>query len=77
VTSIEHRAFHDCDSLVEVVIPAGVTLIDTQAFTNNGSLTSIIFKGTMEAWNNITKGSDWNTRVPAIYVQCSDGQVAL
>jgi hypothetical protein len=41
------------------------------------TLTSITFEGTIEEWNSITKGSDWNYNVPATYVQCSDGRGPL
>jgi hypothetical protein len=47
------------------------------AFASCWDLTSIIFEGTKEEWNSITKESTWKNNVPATYVQCSDGQVAL
>jgi hypothetical protein len=54
-----------------------VTSIENWAFSGCSKLKSITFEGTMEEWNSITKGSDWNKNVPATYVQCSDGQVSL
>ena len=77
VTSIGADSFVGCSSLTSIIIPGGVTLIDNHAFNNCSSLTSITFEGTIEQWNAITKGSNWNRNVPATYVQCSDGQVAL
>jgi hypothetical protein len=40
-------------------------------------LAEINFVGTTEQWGAITLGNRWNNYVPATYVQCSDGQVAL
>jgi hypothetical protein len=77
VTSIGEYAFWFCKSLTSIVIPDGMTNIGKLAFSNCDSLTSIIFEGTIAQWNSITKGTDWNYDVPATYVQCSDGQVAL
>jgi hypothetical protein len=77
VESIYMNAFSYCVSLPSIEIPSSVTTIDYTAFENCTSLTSIVFKGTVEQWNAITKNDGWNNGVPATYVQCSDGQVAL
>ena len=77
VTSIGNDAFYNCRSLESITIPDSVTSIGARAFYGCTSLTSITFNGTIAQWNNITKGDSWNKNVPATYVQCSDGQVAL
>jgi hypothetical protein len=77
VTSIIQFAFADCTSLASVILPASVTSIGSLVFRGCTSLIDVIFEGTIEEWNAISKTDDWHTNVPATYVQCSDGQVAL
>jgi hypothetical protein len=77
VTNIGNSAFRGCTSLTSVTIPDGVTSIGERAFCNCLGLTSMTHAGTIAQWNAIAKGFDWNYDVPATYVQCSDGQVAL
>ena len=77
ITWIGAYAFRDCKSLGSITIPKFVTQIRTGAFQNCASLESINYRGTMEQWNAIVKGAMWNYKVPATYVQCTDGQATL
>ncbi len=77
VTSIGGVAFGNCTSLKSIVIPSCVMSIGDGAFVNCSSLTSITFDGTVEQWNDIEKGSNWNYDVPATEVICSNGTVSL
>lgn len=70
-------AFSARSRLTSVTIPDGVTSIGRYALANCSKLTSITFNGTMAQWGQINKGSSWNYSVPATYVQCSDGTVAI
>ena len=71
------RSFSNCPHLESVVLPAGLTDILDCAFSDCESLNTIVFKGTTEQWNAVQKFNSWNFGIPATYVQCSDGQVAL
>ena len=77
VTSIGYGAFMYCTNLTSVIIPDNVTSIGPDVFSGCSNLTAVNFNGTMTQWNAVAKGINWNTYVPATYVQCSDGQVAL
>ena len=77
VISIDEYTFYACGSLTEIVIPNVVVSIDNRAFSNCSSLTKIKFEGTVEEWNAISKGVNWNSGVSATEVVCSDGRVAL
>ena len=77
ITSIDDQVFLDCTRLTSIAIPNSVTSIGNRTFYNCSNLADITFNGTTAQWNAITKDIEWNNYVPATYVQCSDGQVAL
>ncbi len=59
VTSISRSALNN-SNVPSVIIPESVTLIDYQAFYYAQMIKDIIYLGTEEQWNAITKGSDWD-----------------
>ena len=82
VTSIERLAFAHCLGMTEIVIPDSVTTIGDSAFQDCQKLSSIIFQGTQEKWNTITKGSNWDNRVGTSYIRnytvhCTDGNIVM
>ena len=75
ITSIGTHAFDGCESLKSIEIPTSITSIGATAFTD---LNSIIFKGTMNQWNNqVYKEDAFSQYIPATEVVCSDGTVSL
>ena len=77
VISIEESGFNLFLHLGSVTIPYSVTTIGSKAFRKCMGMSSINFTGTMEQWNAISFGSEWNGAVPATQVSCSDGTVTL
>lgn len=77
MVNIGSSAFYGCSLLTTITIPKSVTSIGKYAFHDCKTLRSVNFEGTVDEWNAITKGNEWNYNVPATYVQCSDGQVSL
>lgn len=63
--------------LTKITIPSTVQSIGKEAFYNVTTLTEIVFEGTVAQWNAIKFGENWNTGVPATYVQCSDGTACI
>ena len=65
VTSIQWAAFSGCTGLTSVVIPDSVTSIKSSTFSGCTSLKTINYTGTEEQWDSISKGSNWNYKVPS------------
>ena len=76
-TTIVPYAFYGCTTLTGVSLPDTVTNIGEGAFCDCKKLNSIYFDGTVEAWEAISKGADWNHNIPADTIICSDGFVDL
>ena len=77
VTSLGGSAFYGCKGLTSIEIPNNVTSIGANVFSFCNSLTSISYTGTIAQWNVITKGQNWNNKVPATVVHCSDGDTPI
>jgi hypothetical protein len=77
LNGIPNYAFRNCSKLLQIRLPNAITYINGDAFAGCTSLKTIIFNGTVEQWNAISKISSWHNDVPATYVTCSDGTVNL
>lgn len=66
--AINAPAFADCEELTTVEIPGSVKRIGVAAFRNCTALTSIVFDGTEEEWNAISKGYDWDKNTGAYQI---------
>ncbi|MCH5290667.1 MAG: leucine-rich repeat domain-containing protein [Treponema sp.] len=76
VTEIGEEAFDSCLSLESITIGNSVTSIDSYAF-NGCKAGTIIFTGTLQQWNSITKDSGWFLDSNIKKVICSDYTVYL
>ena len=77
VTRIGNESLRYSYGLERVVIGRSVTSIGEYAFAECKHLNDIAYNSTIVQWNAISKKSNWKQNVPATYVQCADGTVAL
>ena len=76
VKTIGDSAFNGCSALESVTLGNGVTNIMDMAFNLCTSLTSIIYSGSTEQWNAITKGRSWNGETGDYTITCANGTIA-
>ena len=67
-------SLYGAEELTSVTVPTTVTNIENFAF-GNCSLGSIIYNGSLDEWNAISKGPSWNNGTPSYTVYCNDGEV--
>ena len=77
ITSFFNSAFQRCDFITEIILPNSIAQIPNSAFMGCSELKTLIFNGTVDEWNSITKGDNWNIYIPATEVVCSNGIVPL
>lgn len=75
VTNIKAFAFIACTGLTNIEIPSSVSSISKYAFYECSGLTDINFTGTIEQWNAISKGGNWDSDTGSYTVHCTDGDI--
>lgn len=76
VISIRYGVFYNCTSLKSITIPNSINGIGEEAFENCTSLESIMFEGTVERWNSLRKGLEWNYNSGRYTIYCNNGEIA-
>ncbi len=69
--------FFNINQLEYINIPKSITYFGRGVFAECSSLKGINYKGTIEEWNHIIRGEEWNDSVDSIPVSCTDGVVSL
>jgi exosortase/archaeosortase len=86
ITRIDEGLFSNCSSLTRVTIPSSIRYIEMKAFAYCTSLTNVIYEGTMEEWESITKSSSdwwdgshyvsgWDYDTGDYIITCTDGTI--
>lgn len=68
-------AFLACNSLETVYISSNTKQIDESAFQGCKNLKTIYYDGSVEDWQNILKGDDWDRYIEEYTVVCSDDEI--
>ena len=77
VNSIAESAFEGCFSLTAITIPDSVKSIGVHAFNGCISLKTIQYNGTKKQKKQIKLEDEWNKKVPAKVITCTDGSVDI
>jgi hypothetical protein len=77
VTTFNDSSFYEAHNIQSIVIPSTVTRIGHGSFFNCTSLDNITFNGTMEQWNNMSKGQSWKYNMKTSTIHCKDGDITL
>ena len=67
--------FAQCKQLKKIEIGENVKSIGNYCFIDCKSVEEVIYKGTIEQWNNLYKSSTWNYNSNITAVICTDGTV--
>ena len=77
ITDIGPSAFSNCLNLETVTIPLSVKEIGYNCFFNTPNLKKITYKGRVQDWKRIVKGSNWLTHSGVNIVDAVDGKIAV
>ncbi len=64
-----------CPNLEKMTITSNIMAFYKNAFEGCEKLTEIHFQGTVEQWNAIAKGEDWDKNTGDYTVYCTDGEI--
>lgn len=70
------QAFYNLKGVTKLYLTNTVTEFELAAFWHS-DITEINFEGTLEEWNAIEKGANWNNAMQSIVVNCTDGTVEV
>ena len=75
VTMIDSWAFCNCENLTSITIPSSLKDLGGCIFGRCDKLRDILFKGTVEQWEAISKSSAWNAAMTNYTIHCTDGDL--
>ena len=75
VTVISYQALYNRDEVTDVYISINVTKFDVAAFWNCDNLVTFHYDGTVDQWNALNKGNNWDNGLGEYVVVCADGTI--
>lgn len=75
VTMIYSWAFSNCENLTSITIPSSLKDLGGCVFAHCNNLRDILFKGTVEQWEAISKSSAWDAGMTNYTIHCTDGDL--
>lgn len=76
VIAIYESAFFDCSSLASITLPSSLKMLGAGSYAFYESTRNIIFNGTQQEWENVSKGNFWSRLLNTQYtVHCIDGNI--
>ena len=74
--TVIYLTLSECRELTSATLPASLKELGDFAFKDCPKLSTIYYAGTVEQWNAIIKGEDWDEGRGEYVIVCSDGYVA-
>jgi beta-lactamase regulating signal transducer with metallopeptidase domain len=74
--TVIYLTLSECRELTSATLPASLKELGDFAFKDCPKLSTIYYAGTVEQWNAIIKGEDWDEAMDGYVIICSDGYVA-
>ncbi len=75
IITVGNLAFANSLELTEVTLSNGLTYMGSCLFIGCDSLTTVVFRGTVDEFNAIEKAGDWDGGNTGFVVKCNDGIV--
>lgn len=72
VMGIRENAFLNCTGITSVTIPNSVISIGEYAFSGCSGIKTITYRGTMEKWEAVTKGTGWDAGIDTYAICYND-----
>lgn len=77
ITRLENEVFINCVNLPNILLHNNINYIGRRCFGGCKKLTSIDYTGTINEWENIEKGLEWNLNSSITTIHCTDGDIQL
>ncbi len=74
MTALADGVFQNCENLTSVTLPKGLVRLEPFVFLNCAKLTEIVYLGSLEQWELVYKGYEWDHNVEKYTVRCTESE---